>query len=64
MQNVSMRNHVDLDASSKTKTITDTSIRVDKNAEPITGHLSGQKCVTAVSNIDNPISEIKLNHFR
>ena len=62
MQNVSMRNHLDLDASSKTKTITDTSIRVDKNAELITGHLSGQKCETAVSNIDNPISEIKLNH--
>ena len=60
-QNVLIRNHLDLDASSKTKTITDTSIRVDKNARLFTEHLSGQNFETAVSNTDNPISEANPN---
>ena len=60
-QNVLIRNHLDLDASSKTKTITDTSIRVDKNAGLFTEHFSGQKFEAAVSNTDNPISEAKPN---
>ena len=60
-QNVLIRNHLDLDATSKTKTITDTSIRVDKNAGLFTEHFSGQKFEAAVSNTDNPISEAKPN---
>ena len=60
-QNCSIRNHLDLYASSKTQTIKDTSIRVDENAELFTGHLLGQKFETSVSNTDNPISEAKLN---